>query len=80
MKRRLLEIRSAARDPGLRSKIAVKANDQRLDLSVLVFGMLAWFTSLQAVNSRVSRAKRVGYRVMELWSLHQFVINAMGAS
>ena len=27
----LLEIMSASRDPGLRSKIAVKANDQRLD-------------------------------------------------
>ncbi len=27
----LLEIRAAARDPGLRSKIAVKTNDQRLD-------------------------------------------------
>ena len=27
----LLEIMAASRDPGLRSKIAVKANDQRLD-------------------------------------------------
>ena len=32
----LLEIREVARDPGQRAKVAVKANDQRIDRKVLV--------------------------------------------
>ena len=50
----LLEIQAAARDPGLRSKIAVKTNDQRLGPSGYLCGY-AWFT-------RASGDWRVGWR------------------
>ncbi|MFV1923002.1 MAG: transcription termination factor NusA [Methylotenera sp.] len=69
----LLEIRSAARDPGLRSKIAVKANDQRLDPVGTCVGMRG--SRVQAVTSELA-----GERVdIVLWSMEpaQFVINAM---
>lgn len=69
----LLEIRSAARDPGLRSKIAVKANDQRLDPVGTCVGMRG--SRVQAVTNELA-----GERVdIVLWSIEpaQFVINAM---
>jgi N utilization substance protein A len=69
----LLEIKSAARDPGLRSKIAVKSNDQRLDPVGTCVGMRG--SRVQAVTSELA-----GERVdIVLWSMEpaQFVINAM---
>ena len=69
----LLEIMAASRDPGLRSKIAVKANDQRLDPVGTCVGMRG--SRVQAVTSELS-----GERVdIVLWSIEpaQFVINAM---
>lgn len=69
----LLEIKSAARDPGLRSKIAVKANDQRLDPVGTCVGMRG--SRVQAVTGELA-----GERVdIVLWSIEpaQFVINAM---
>jgi len=69
----LLEIMSASRDPGLRSKIAVKANDQRLDPVGTCVGMRG--SRVQAVTSELA-----GERVdIVLWSIEpaQFVINAM---
>jgi N utilization substance protein A len=69
----LLEIRAAARDPGLRSKIAVKANDQRLDPVGTCVGMKG--SRVQAVTGELA-----GERVdIVLWSMEpaQFVINAM---
>ncbi|MCH9782121.1 MAG: transcription termination factor NusA [Betaproteobacteria bacterium] len=69
----LLEIMSASRDPGLRSKIAVKANDQRLDPVGTCVGMRG--SRVQAVTGELA-----GERVdIVLWSIEpaQFVINAM---
>ncbi len=69
----LLEIRSAARDPGLRSKIAVKTNDQRIDPVGTCVGMRG--SRVQAVTSELG-----GERVdIVLWSMDpaQFVINAL---
>jgi transcription termination/antitermination protein NusA len=69
----LLEIRSAARDPGLRSKIAVKTNDQRLDPVGTCVGMRG--SRVQAVTSELA-----GERVdIVLWSMDpaQFVINSL---
>ncbi|MPS48130.1 transcription termination factor NusA [Methylobacillus sp.] len=69
----LLEIKSAARDPGLRSKIAVKSNDQRLDPVGTCVGMRG--SRVQAVTGELA-----GERVdIVLWSMDpaQFVINAM---
>ena len=69
----LLEIRSASRDPGLRSKIAVKSNDQRLDPVGTCVGMRG--SRVQAVTGELA-----GERVdIVLWSMEpaQFVINAM---
>lgn len=61
----LLEIMSAARDPGLRSKIAVKANDQRLDPVGTCVGMRG--SRVQAVTSELA-----GERVdIVLWSMGQ---------
>ena len=68
-----LEIMAASRDPGLRSKIAVKANDQRLDPVGTCVGMRG--SRVQAVTSELA-----GERVdIVLWSIEpaQFVINAM---
>jgi N utilization substance protein A len=69
----LLEIRAAARDPGLRSKIAVKTNDQRIDPVGTCVGMKG--SRVQAVTGELA-----GERVdIVLWSMEpaQFVINAM---
>src|SRR5210317_2535529 len=69
----LLEIMSASRDPGSRSKIAVKANDQRLDPVGTCVGMRG--SRVQAVTSELA-----GERVdIVLWSMEpaQFVISAM---
>jgi len=69
----LLEIRAASRDPGLRSKIAVKSNDQRIDPVGTCVGMRG--SRVQAVTGELA-----GERVdIVLWSMEpaQFVINAM---
>jgi N utilization substance protein A len=69
----LLEIKAAARDPGLRAKIAVKSNDQRIDPVGTCVGMRG--SRVQAVTSELA-----GERVdIILWSADpaQFVINAL---
>ena len=69
----LLEIRAAARDPGSRAKIAVKANDQRIDPQGTCIGVRG--SRVQAVTNALS-----GERVdIVLWSPDpaQFVINAL---
>jgi len=69
----ILEIRSAARDPGVRAKIAVKSNDQRIDPIGTCVGMRG--SRVQAVTGELS-----GERVdIVLWSPDpaQFVINAL---
>jgi N utilization substance protein A len=69
----LLEIRAAARDRSLRSKIAVKSNDQRIDPVGTCVGMRG--SRVQAVTGELA-----GERVdIVLWSMEpaQFVINAM---
>lgn len=68
-----LEIKSAARDPGARAKIAVKTNDKRLDPVGACVGMRG--SRVQAVSSELG-----GERVdIVLWDDNpaQFVINAM---
>jgi len=69
----LIDIRGAARDPGLRAKIAVKALDQRIDPVGACVGMRG--SRVQAVSNELN-----GERVdIILWSENpaQFVINAM---
>jgi N utilization substance protein A len=69
----LLEIKSAARDPGSRAKIAVLSNDQRIDPIGTCVGMRG--SRVQAVTSELA-----GERVdIILWSEEsaQFVINAL---
>lgn len=69
----ILEIRSAARDPGVRAKIAVKSNDQRIDPIGTCVGMRG--SRVQAVTGELA-----GERVdIILWSAEpaQFVINAL---
>jgi N utilization substance protein A len=69
----LLEIKAAARDPGLRAKIAVKSNDQRIDPVGTCVGMRG--SRVQAVTQELA-----GERVdIILWSAEpaQFVINAL---
>lgn len=69
----LLEIKGAARDPGVRAKIAVKSNDQRLDPIGTCVGMRG--SRVQAVTAELA-----GERVdIILWSPEaaQFVINAL---
>jgi transcription termination/antitermination protein NusA len=69
----LLEIKSAARDPGSRAKIAVKSNDPRIDPIGTCVGMRG--SRVQAVTSELG-----GERVdIILWSADpaQFVINAL---
>ena len=59
----LLEIRGAARDPGLRAKIAVKANDQRIDPVGTCVGMKG--SRVQAVTGELA-----GERVdIVVWSM-----------
>ncbi len=69
----ILEIKSAARDPGLRAKIAVKSNDPRVDPIGTCVGMRG--SRVQAVTGELA-----GERVdIILWSADpaQFVINAL---
>jgi N utilization substance protein A len=69
----LLEIKSAARDPGSRAKIAVKSNDPRVDPIGTCVGMRG--SRVQAVTSELG-----GERIdIILWSPDpaQFVINAL---
>ncbi|MEJ2406571.1 MAG: transcription termination factor NusA [Candidatus Thiodiazotropha sp.] len=69
----LIQIRSAARDPGLRAKIAVKAMDQRIDPVGACVGMRG--SRVQAVSNELN-----GERVdIILWNDNaaQYVINAM---
>ncbi|MGA7799546.1 MAG: transcription termination factor NusA [Gammaproteobacteria bacterium] len=69
----LIEILGAARDPGLRAKIAVKSNDQRIDPVGACVGMRG--SRVQAVSNELS-----GERIdIILWNenVAQFVINAM---
>jgi transcription termination/antitermination protein NusA len=69
----LLEIKAAARDPGLRAKIAVKSNDPRIDPIGTCVGMRG--SRVQAVTGELA-----GERVdIILWSTDpaQFVINAL---
>lgn len=69
----MIEIRSAARDPGLRAKIAVKSNDPRMDPVGACVGMRG--SRVQTVSNELA-----GERVdIILWDDNpaQFVINAM---
>jgi N utilization substance protein A len=69
----LIEILGAARDPGLRAKIAVKSNDTRIDPVGACVGMRG--SRVQAVSNELA-----GERVdIILWNENsaQFVINAM---
>ncbi|MFC0180799.1 transcription termination factor NusA [Thorsellia kenyensis] len=69
----LIEIKSAARDPGMRAKIAVKTNDRRIDPVGACVGIRG--ARVQAVSSELG-----GERVdIVLWDDNpaQFVINAM---
>ena len=69
----LIEILGAARDPGLRAKIAVKSNDTRIDPVGACVGMRG--SRVQAVSNELA-----GERVdIILWDENpaQFVINAM---
>lgn len=69
----LLEIRGAARDPGSRAKISVKANDPRIDPQGTCIGMRG--SRVQAVTGELA-----GERVdIVLWSPEQatYVINAL---
>ncbi len=69
----LIEIISAARDPGLRAKIAVKSNDQRIDPVGACVGMRG--SRVQAVSNELA-----GERIDIIpWDQNpaQFVINAM---
>ncbi len=69
----LIEILGAARDPGLRAKIAVKSNDPRIDPVGACVGMRG--SRVQAVSNELA-----GERIdIILWDGNsaQFVINAM---
>ncbi len=69
----LIEILGAARDPGLRAKIAVKSNDPRIDPVGACVGMRG--SRVQTVSTELA-----GERVdIILWdeNVAQFVINAM---
>lgn len=69
----VIEIRGAARDPGLRAKLAVNTNDGRIDPVGACVGMRG--ARVQAVSNELS-----GERVdIVLWDENpaQFVINAM---
>ncbi len=69
----LIDLKGAARDPGVRAKLAVKANDPRLDPVGSCVGMRG--SRVQAVSNELA-----GERVdIVLWNPNdaQFVINAM---
>lgn len=68
-----LEIKEAARDPGMRAKIAVKANDPRIDPQGTCIGMRG--SRVQSVTQELA-----GERIdIVLWAPEpaQFVINAL---
>ena len=68
-----LEIRAVARDPGQRAKVAVKANDQRIDPQGTCIGVRG--SRVNAVSNELS-----GERIdVVLWAPEtaQFVINAL---
>ena len=69
----VIEIKGAARDPGLRAKLAVKTNDRRIDPIGACIGMRG--SRVQAVSSELAE-ERVD---IVLWDDNpaQFVINAM---
>ncbi|MGY6214855.1 transcription termination factor NusA [Methylolobus aquaticus] len=69
----VIEIKGAARDPGIRAKVAVKSNDPRLDPVGACVGMRG--SRVQAVSNELA-----GERVdIILWNENeaQFVINSM---
>lgn len=69
----MLEIKAAARDPGMRAKIAVKSNDQRIDPIGTCVGMRG--SRVQSVTAELG-----GERVdIILWSADpaQFVVGAL---
>jgi N utilization substance protein A len=69
----IIEIKGAARDPGVRAKVAVKSNDLRLDPVGACVGMRG--SRVQAVSNELA-----GERIdIILWNENdaQFVINAM---
>ncbi|MDF9391977.1 MULTISPECIES: transcription termination factor NusA [Methylococcus] len=69
----LIEIKGAARDPGVRAKVAVKSNDPRLDPIGACVGMRG--SRVQAVSNELA-----GERIdIILWNENdaQFVVNAM---
>ncbi|MGZ8216243.1 transcription termination factor NusA [Methylomagnum sp.] len=69
----VIEIKGAARDPGVRAKVAVKSNDARLDPVGACVGMRG--SRVQAVSNELA-----GERVdIILWNDNeaQFVVNAM---
>ncbi|MCK6406353.1 MAG: transcription termination factor NusA [Rhodocyclaceae bacterium] len=69
----LMEIKAAARDPGMRAKIAVKSNDQRIDPIGTCVGLRG--ARVQAVTNELA-----GERVdIVLWSADpaQFVVGAL---
>jgi N utilization substance protein A len=69
----IIEIKGAARDPGVRAKISVKTNDQRIDPQGACIGMRG--ARVQAVSGELG-----GERVdIVLWDDHpaQYVINAL---
>ena len=69
----LIEIRGAARDPGLRAKIAVKSNDQRIDPVGACVGMRG--SRVQAVSNELA-GERIDI-ILFNDNPAQFVINAM---
>ncbi len=69
----LIEIRAAARDPGVRAKIAVKSNDQRIDPVGACVGMRG--SRVQAVSNELG-GERVDIILYDD-NVAQFVINAM---
>lgn len=69
----LIQIKSVARDPGIRSKIAVKTNDGRIDPVGACVGMRG--SRVQAVSSELG-GERIDIVVYDADPV-QFVINAM---
>ena len=69
----LIEILGAARDPGLRAKIAVKSNDRRIDPVGACVGMRG--SRVQAVSNELA-GERIDI-ILHDESPAQFVINAM---
>ncbi len=69
----LIEILGAARDPGLRAKIAVKSNDNRIDPVGACVGMRG--SRVQAVSNELA-GERVDI-ILHDENAAQFVINAM---